>query len=494
MPVYNDIVWTVDSTNKALCSFQYVCDVYVNSIFIKRMKLFPYGSLGYASFKIDGVLKDLLSYDLQENLYGASIFARNYATILDYQLKFGEEYDVSAQCDAGTTVFPNLTNSSTQQAFNGALQYEEWLTWASSNYTMTSVSKKFLTKMPQNVMILTKDQMVVNFINSATVAKLEVKTYSAGNVLFGTYRYNNGITLTDATERILSVGVGPENLNNSTLASGVQPVIHSTVHHYTYQLVNSSNVAVSELRRVDIDMRDTKFPTHRFWFLNRLGGFDSYTYTLMDRRRVDTNITEYNKLYGAYQVASPINLWTYQIGNRGRTVLTMNAQEVDVYNSNWMTEAESLWMEELHTSPEVYISKENNKLCFASAYFIPDGGIGVGDIIKIGFPLGSPYAGLQVGDIVQLNIEDDDMFEINGPNEIVAVASDSFSIVSPIPDPPVEGAYPVKGYALPYGFVSALDPVVLRTRSYEEKKKYRIKNINYTLEVDKAYAINVQKN
>ena len=27
MPVYNDIVFTVDSTNKSQCSFRYVCDI-----------------------------------------------------------------------------------------------------------------------------------------------------------------------------------------------------------------------------------------------------------------------------------------------------------------------------------------------------------------------------------------------------------------------------------------------------------------------------------
>ena len=70
MPVYNDIVFTVDSTNKSQCSFRYVCDIYVEAVFVERLKLFPDPVTGYASFKINRVLEDYMSYDLHNNLYG----------------------------------------------------------------------------------------------------------------------------------------------------------------------------------------------------------------------------------------------------------------------------------------------------------------------------------------------------------------------------------------------------------------------------------------
>jgi len=157
----------------------------VEAVFVERLKLFPDPVTGYASFKINRVLEDYMSYDLHNNLYGSSIFSANSNTCKVYVLKFGEEYDSSPQCDAGTTLTANMTNTGNYYAFNAALQHREWLSWSSANYDMTAGSDaKFLTVMPDKALITLGSQLTFNFIQSGQVFKLLVTTYdSSGNVI-----------------------------------------------------------------------------------------------------------------------------------------------------------------------------------------------------------------------------------------------------------------------------------------------------------------------
>lgn len=408
MPVYNNIVFTVNSTNKANCSFKYVCDVYVNGVYVTRLKLFPKGANGYAEFKVNRVLEDFVTYDLQKNLTG---FRTNDNSILAYVLKFGEEY--STGCDGVTTIFPDLTVTSAFYAWNAALQYREWKDFDYTDFQMDGTSKRFLTNAPSGHLIKYSDSSVLNMFNltSSVIDFAEVKTYDSSDNLLGTYTINNTFTTVSTTaRRLLSLGCGPDNLNKTTLASGSQPVITTSVAYYTVQLWNdtSPDVAVSELYAFEIDTRDTRFETKRFWWLNRLGAFDSYSFTLRDTRKVAISKSKYSKLLGGLSGSE----WTYTLGDRGQTVLNVIAQESGTVLSNWLSEDEALWMEELFTSPEVYITEVNGDGCDV-------GGTGV-----------------------TLNI----------------------------------------------------DPIVITSSTFEEKVKKTTKNINYTIEYDKAYEKNVQRN
>src|SRR3972149_9410227 len=258
-PAYNPIVFTVDSTNKSQCSMQYICYVYVNGVFATRLKDFPKGANGYGTFKVENVLSDFLTYDLQENLYGSTLFSKNPNSFLRYELKFGEEYDSSAQCDVGTTIYPNLLSSNTVTAFtafNGALQKKEWLDYdsifynAGNYYDALGSINRFLTDFPQEGLICYGDQMVWNiFIDNLTTPYLEVKTYNDSNALISTYQSN--CTLSLPVVDLVSVGVGPENLNNTTLDLGTQPVINSVVKYYTVQLFKAGPVPATKLFQIN---------------------------------------------------------------------------------------------------------------------------------------------------------------------------------------------------------------------------------------------------
>lgn len=483
-PVYNPIVFTVSSTNSYLCNFNYICDVYINGVYVKRLKRFPAGTNDYADFNVSRVLEDSLTWDLKENLYGTTLFSKSTNSILTYLLKFGEEYDNSAQCASGTTIYPDLTLSSSItifQAFNGAISKKDWLTFVYTDYYASTATSKFLTKTPNEVLINYGDQMVYNiFTTSNEVDYLQVKTYNVSGTLLGTYVYKNTNTSTDIT--VLSVGVGPENLNNSTLFSGTQPVITSVVSYYTVTLFNNVGANYSETKTITIDKRDLKWTPHRLWWLNRLGGFDSYTYTLKDKRKIDVGRTEYKQLYGDYRYISPGGTWDYENKERGRKTLSVSAQEGQTFESNYLTELEALWMEELFTTLELYEIETNGKLCFGSIDVQPNGDVliaGVGEIAV-------------EGDEVIIVFDEPEVYGnggvfVVGSGEVIGNPFGS-GIPSPV------GVMAATGYVLPLGFVSELEPLIIKTSGWEEKVKSKIKNINYIIDVDKAESVNTQRN
>lgn len=493
MPVYNTIAFTVDSTNKSQCSFKYICDVYVNGVYVTRMKQFPAGANGYAEFKVNRVLEDMISFDINKNLYGSSLFAFCANSLIQYELKFGEEYDSSPQCDSVTTVYPNLTLTSSIKpfyAFNGALQKKEWLNW---DYTdRLATGGKFLTSAPENVIINYGEQMVFNiFAGPSNVVKLQVKTYgSVGLIDIYTFTAPS----LSSGYKMLACGVGPANLNNSTLATGSQPVISGDIIYYTIQLLDGSNNAASELKTINIDQRITKWAAHRLWWLNRLGAFDSYTFSLADTRDVEISRTEFTKIFGSYRTTSPGAEWSYDLEDRGRQNLEINAQEKESYISNWLTEKEGVWMEQLFTSIEAYRFDQSKHCCFDSFnYYSVVNGLRSDYYFTIPCNLG------EVGDNIYLCFDPDSQAAYLTGNYAVVSQTDCSTTIfigrDCFGDGEIcynEGLYEICGYGAE--IPSGLEPIMIRSAAYQTKKKNKVKNINYQIEIEPAHAINIQRN
>lgn len=107
----------------------------------------------------------------------------------------------------------------------------------------------------------------------------------------------------------------------------------------------------SEKLTFKIDCSCEIFRPVRFTWLNRLGGFDSFTFRLKSTRTVDIQRKEFKK-YLSY--LTPDLSWNYQIGDRGRTVYDIQSIDIHTVVSTFHDEETHRWLEELFTSPEVY--------------------------------------------------------------------------------------------------------------------------------------------
>lgn len=177
---------------------------------------------------------------------------------------------------------------------------------------------------------------------------LMVNTYTSAGDLIGTY----GLTYSANAYRKLDAGVGPMNLINAGI-----PFISATgtnvVDSYEVFIKNTSNPLlgnVSEVRKYKIDTTCSNYENQRIVFLNRLGGWDYFNFTLDSKKSITISRTEYEKILD----------WNYTIGDRGKSILAQKAETRMSINSNWITEKDSMWLEELLTSPEVFLMPYTN--------------------------------------------------------------------------------------------------------------------------------------
>ena len=354
LPAHNEIVYVVDSTNKTECSFEYIADVYVNGVFKIRMKKFPNPS-GYGEFKINTILRNYISYDLHNNQTGVQT---NPNSIISYQVKFGESYDSSALCDAGATLYLNLTTSSTLYAYNGVIQERQYEDYDYNDYIAGTTASKFLTNFPNYMYIGENDSYYLNFFNITNGSIDYIKfTFYDNN-----FNYVDEVSITNTysnptstARRLLTIACGPADIE------AVSPgYFTSNVAYYTVSLLDGLT-DVSEVKWFQLDKRCTNNTTKRFLFLGRLSGMESYSFTLRNTRKTKISRSEYTRLSGSFTAASPTS-WTIGKEERGRSVIGVNAQDEFEATTNWLSETEAIWLEELFTSPEVYVYDENGNI------------------------------------------------------------------------------------------------------------------------------------
>ena len=231
--------------------------------------------------------------------------------------------------------------------WNATRQYEE-RTKSFLPYLANSTTSKFLTNYNSTYKAVRMDDYeTLSLILPTTPLQpyyLMVNTYTPAGTLAATY----SIAYSTNNYRKLDIGVGPMNLVNA----GVEFISYTGTNEVdTYEVfVRNGSSVVTETRKYKIDTRCSNYENQRLVFLNRMGGYDYFNFTLDSKKSLAISRTEYEKILD----------WNYTIGDRGKSVLAQKAEVKMSITSNWITEKESAWLEELLTSPEVYVMPYTN--------------------------------------------------------------------------------------------------------------------------------------
>ncbi len=368
-PVYQPFFFQVTSSQYTQPQFRFVFDVYKDGVFKQRVKMLPQPATAIAQFSPARILESYLSYDL--TLSNSLPVQTN--SIAQYQIQYGEEY---GPITAAPVLYTNL-NSSSGFTFNGTVQYKDYY-WAAAGavfnqYSLKSMSLyngvgKFLTNSPTGLTIGTNDAhslSVFNFnstdIGDANVQRATILWVKAYQTSGGTtdsliyYQANTGNTI---THKEIHFPAGPFNLNtvpfgNFLSGSKYPPINTETDYKYTLSVYSNSygpttaDTRISEIREFTFEDCG-KYDNVRLRFLNRLGTWDYFNFRLVSRDYISSSKITYKKNL-------PIS---YYFGNsfadRETTVLNSTNQKTKKLTSNWVTDDESEWLEELWTSPEVY--------------------------------------------------------------------------------------------------------------------------------------------
>ena len=193
--------------------------------------------------------------------------------------------------------------------------------------------------------------------------KLEVKTYTSSGTLIGTKAIKNDQIGTSDKYKFLRVPAGKYNLNqvnNALLLTGSQPLIESNCSYYTLTIKNISNVAYAT-KTFNVSDDCARYDKYRLHWLNRLGGYDSYTFDLVSKKNIDIEKKTFKKQLGSLTIQnSGAASFSYQNSDRQDSQYYTKYKNRTLITSDWLTNDESDWLSELMTSPSVFWERGSN--------------------------------------------------------------------------------------------------------------------------------------
>ena len=277
-------------------------------------------------------------------------------------------------------------NSDIFKIFNGYITHNEVLRHGTGSeeyyfgynitrFNLNSSSKEFLTNAPTTQYANQGDYgtaaiLLVSGISPTSGGAKRIKftytTYLSGtqSESYDINPSNGAFTNTSSSliyNKMLFFGVFPGNLQNwSTMYNG----IGTDIDFYTFKIEGDGGVDLSKEYTIKVNCPESipggssAFPVTpkkgyepiRLCWLNQWGAWDYYTFTLKSTKTISTKSTTYNQLGGSWNS----KYYNPESHKGGRKTFRVNATEKIKMNTDYITEAEAVWLQELINSPEVY--------------------------------------------------------------------------------------------------------------------------------------------
>ena len=304
-------------------------------------------------------------------------FSRAMNSIKHLKCQFKVEYEDPAS-STGALITTGTINSDDYVFFNGYLTYEDEIVRTGNDFgyslgifklnaaSGSPDTHRFLTNAPTiqyandtdygTSAILLETGIFGNDVNGVREIKFTFYKYDGSTfdkeyfVEYATGAFN-GAVQSRAYNRLLHVGVFPANLRgwSSTVDTALDA---GEIEYYTYKAEGNGSVDISQEYRVNVLCPKHKgyIPIRLCW-LNQWGTWDYYTFTQKSVRTISTKESTYNQLEGSW------NNTTYRTDSfrGGKKTFRRNSIEKIRMNSDYISESESSWFEELMNSPEVYV-------------------------------------------------------------------------------------------------------------------------------------------
>ena len=333
--IHDALYHVVTSTNIAQPNFKYVFDVYVNSVQIARVKLFQDVTTSKGIFNAEKIIRNYITnYFLPTTSLTSFKYTSNNIR-LSYEIKYGEEY--------GGTTYTNLT-SATYTVWN---YYNDAFTLPNA-YLISSYSYKWLTNRTSFESIY-DDPVFVSFLSDSDSKNLKLKvtvydsSWTALTDVTGPYVLCNRFTILDLCPAAINAYMTSVIDTETDYGYGVQ-VYDGTTYSDEIRFVITCNA---------------RFTPVNIYFLNQLGGYDSFAFRLVNKRTDSFEHKSFQKLDWTYSSGSMVRYNSSNVINAGSVDYGIDKSVSLKLSSDYISIADNNWLRELIASPEVYMLKNN---------------------------------------------------------------------------------------------------------------------------------------
>lgn len=313
-------------------NYKFIGDVYIADALVARIKKVPDPVTKIGIFNVGQIVRNYITAIF--NPVANSVLAQEMGDgefSLDVIMKFGEEYSY--------TMFTDLLEDDERTFFNN---YN-----SKGHFTsLFDLADKIVSDRPliTPVRCDSSFNFITYFAASSDPFDIIIKTY--GSALLQTIT----IPVTPVFQNHNFIF----NLSKDAINANTPGAINSGVQYYTVEVDPGT---VYRFNR-DCECMYEVFTLH---FLNKYGGFESKDFAKVSRKTISIEKKDFGKL--PYSVDSS-GVYSYKnannVYNESRSVYSSQFKEKMTLNSDFLTDAEYRWLEQLVLSPMVYIEVDGS--------------------------------------------------------------------------------------------------------------------------------------
>lgn len=352
--LHDDLWFVVSSDNVSEESFKYVYDVWIDGTLISRQKGVPRptGENSYGIYNPAPIIRNYMTNYFTPS--GASVLmASNDNIKIDYVVKFGEEVSgvltsdlVSGAYEAYNFYQPMFGDGILSLGNGGDLNLSDQY----DNLQISNWFDDWLTERDtSNVVVDFGQKIFITFMNSVFGdAVLQVQLLSDGGAAQGS----------PVSGGLLSMGTNKFNLLNIAAANINElletELITSAQWGYKVRLLQDGGSGYTNWITVKHGCYPKTNPAN-VHFLNRLGGWDSFAFNLVNRHSMEVERRSFRR--SPWQLNSD-TMQQYDSYNRfNEANIQFSTRHVDKYKltSDYIREEDWQWLGQLVASPIVYI-------------------------------------------------------------------------------------------------------------------------------------------
>ena len=336
LPVGNSDVVVVSSNNTASANFRYVCDV-SGSLSSARLKCDKLPTTSNGFFGVSKVVETLIAPKIPQLTSGWQDGGYAVNTNLTFREEFGSP----------PTVATGGTASASLIAWQAAFRQQDYAAYSPSGYQANTIAGATVTvsNRPTSYTLASADHDFLGFLikaGSTPVAEIQYNDTSGASARVFTVTGSSNISNYFNMGALGLYNLTAGQTSDSDDGSVLFPLVGAS---YTVRLILDD--AADDKDRtptytITID-NCQRYNDLRVFFRNMYGGVDGYTFTRMNRQRVDVD----RKTYGYNASVYGDDVYDKQWSVTYRDTYTLN--------SDWLTDAEFTWLQEMIYASECWI-------------------------------------------------------------------------------------------------------------------------------------------
>ena len=247
--------------------------------------------------------------------------------------------------DNRKTITLDIVSTLDKHIFNGVQPWLDMPNWDETDYELDGITKSWLTNQPKTFNCTPSQDLWLNLRGDGVGINKRVYFENDNGDLF--YKAIAG------GDYIKGVAVGPNNFGSLTVVSGTAPLIKDGTKIYQVWYSDGAFNPVQSLAyEITIDRRPV-ITQYNILFLDRMGSWSSFAFQLKTYEKLNIKRETYNKDVPGYVTGSQ---WKYKSYEQGSVNYNTQVSKTIDLNTNWMTEAQAYYFQELVTSPQTYIA------------------------------------------------------------------------------------------------------------------------------------------